>query len=162
MKPGTLVLLRNSAMDGRKGNKFRMRYQGPFEIFQDLGKGIFKLRNSKTGIILKKTQNASRLKLYRKKDHKQSPPPNSGYRRRNRSEKLSRAIDSDSETCSKKSGGSLYISSLSESESDGREKSSNDSIKAVILPSTEDIHQLKANEGTKVSQGIKCCLTFLL
>ncbi|KAI6660697.1 Gag-pol fusion protein [Oopsacas minuta] len=53
-KPGTLVLLRNSAKDGRKGDKFRMRYLGPYEIFQDIGKGVYKLRNCVTGILLKK------------------------------------------------------------------------------------------------------------
>ena len=45
-----------------------MRYLGPYEISQDLGKGVYKLRNSTTGILLKKTQNISRLKLYRKKN----------------------------------------------------------------------------------------------
>ena len=45
-----------------------MRYLGSYEISQDLGKGVYKLRNSTTGILLKKTQNISRLKLYRKKN----------------------------------------------------------------------------------------------
>ena len=155
MKPGTLVLLRNSAMDGRKGDKLRMRYHGQFEIFKDLGKGVFKLRNSTTGILLKKTQNSSRLKLYRKKNCKQSPPPSSGSQCAMRSEKRYRLIDSDSESSSKKSGGSRYIGSQSESESDGRENmSGNDSINSPILPLTQDINQLGANQGTKVSRGI--------
>ena len=37
---GTLVLLRNSAMDGRKGGELGMRYHGPFEIVKDYGKGF--------------------------------------------------------------------------------------------------------------------------
>ena len=32
LKPGSLVLLRNSARDGRKGDKFQARYLGPYEI----------------------------------------------------------------------------------------------------------------------------------
>lgn len=67
LKPGTLVLLRNSARDGRKGDKFRLRYLGPYEIVKDLGRGVMRLRNPTTGLLLKKTYNASRLKPYCKK-----------------------------------------------------------------------------------------------
>ena len=72
LKPGALVLLRNSARDGRKGDKFQARYLGPYEIAEDLGKGVFRLRNPTTGLLLKKSVNACRLKPYRKK--KQHPP----------------------------------------------------------------------------------------
>ena len=71
LKPGSLVLLRNSARDGRKGDKFQARYLGPYEIVEHLGKNVFKLRNPATGLILKKSVNACRLKLYRER---QRPP----------------------------------------------------------------------------------------
>jgi len=64
LKPGTLVLLRNSARDGRKGDKFQARYLGPYEINEDLGKGVFRLHNPATGLLLKKCVNACRLKPY--------------------------------------------------------------------------------------------------
>ena len=72
-KPGTLVLLRNSARDGRKGDKFQARYLGPHEIAEDLGKGIFKLCNPTTGLLLMKSVNACRLKPYHKKKPQLSP-----------------------------------------------------------------------------------------
>ena len=72
-----------------------------------------------------------------------------------RSEKRYRLIDSNSESISKKSVGSRYIGSQSESESDGRENmSGNDSINSSIFPLTQDINELGANQGTKVSRGI--------
>ena len=71
LKPGTLVLLRNSARDGRKGDKFQACYLGPYEIAKHLGKNVFRLRNPTTGLLLKKSVNACRLKLYRER---QRPP----------------------------------------------------------------------------------------
>ena len=71
LKPGSLVLLRNSARDGRKGDKFQARYLGPYEIAKHLGKNVFRLRNPTTGLLLKKSVNACRLKLYRER---QRPP----------------------------------------------------------------------------------------
>ena len=73
LKLGSHVLLRNSARDGRKGNKFQVRYLGPYEIAEDLGKGVFRHRNPTTGLLLKKSVNACRLKPYHKK--KPQPPP---------------------------------------------------------------------------------------
>ena len=64
-KPGTLVLPRNSARDGRKGDKFQARYLGPYRVAENLGKGVYRLHNHTNGRILKKTVNACRLKLYR-------------------------------------------------------------------------------------------------
>ena len=66
------MLLRDSARDGRKGDKFQSRYLGPYEIIEELGKGVFRLRNPSTGLLLKKSVNACRLKPYRKKKQ-QSP-----------------------------------------------------------------------------------------
>ena len=71
LKPGTPVLLRNSARDGRKGDKFQARYLGPYEIAKHLGKNVFRLRNLTTSLLLKKSVNACRLKLYRER---QRPP----------------------------------------------------------------------------------------
>ena len=70
LKPGSMVLLRNSARDGRKGGKFLARYLGPYEIIEDLGKGVFRLHNPTTGLVLKKSVNACRLKPYRKKQQR--------------------------------------------------------------------------------------------
>jgi len=50
MKPGTLILMRNSHRDGRKNEKFEKRYLGPYEIAENLSKGVYGLRNMKTGI----------------------------------------------------------------------------------------------------------------
>lgn len=61
--PGTFVLLRNSARDGRKGDKLSQRWLGPYTVTQDLGKGLYKLRNGKTGKELKKVFNAYRWVL---------------------------------------------------------------------------------------------------
>ena len=71
LKPGSLVLLRNSARDGRKGDKFQACYLGPYEIAKHLGKNVFRLRNPTTGLLLKKSVNGCRLKLY----HKRQWPP---------------------------------------------------------------------------------------
>jgi len=38
LKPGTLVLLRNSARDGRKGDKFQAKYLGPYISAEDWGR----------------------------------------------------------------------------------------------------------------------------
>ena len=57
---GTLVLLRNSARDGRKGDKLAKRWLGPYRVNASLGKGIYRLENYSTGHILKKAINQCR------------------------------------------------------------------------------------------------------
>ena len=59
-----LVLMRNSRNDSRKGGKMDQRWLGPYKIAEDLGKGVFKLKNPSSGHILKKTVNSCRLKAY--------------------------------------------------------------------------------------------------
>ena len=59
-----LVLMRNSQRDSCKGGKLDQRWLGPYKISEDLGKGVFKLKNPSSGHILKKTVNSCRLKPY--------------------------------------------------------------------------------------------------
>ena len=74
----------------------------------DLGKGVFRLRNPTTGLLLKKSVNACRLKPYRKK--KQWPPlrlgnkslfqtgsPSSSFNNTKGTGKRPRLLESDSE-----------------------------------------------------------------
>ena len=60
LEQGALVLLRNSAKDGRKGDKLRKRWLGPNRIREVLGKGLYKLSNPNTGCVLKNTVNGCR------------------------------------------------------------------------------------------------------
>ena len=60
LKQGTLVLLRNSAKDGRKGDKLVKRWLGPYKVEEHIGKGVYKLKNPSTGRTLKKTFNGYR------------------------------------------------------------------------------------------------------
>lgn len=64
LQPGTKVLLRNSAQDGRKGGKLQERWLGPYVIEEFIGKGVYKINNPKTGRTLKKGVNVCRLKIY--------------------------------------------------------------------------------------------------
>ena len=64
LQPGTKVLLRNSAQDGRKGGKLQERWLGPYIIIELIGKGVYKIKNPKTGRDLKKGVNVCRLKIY--------------------------------------------------------------------------------------------------
>ena len=56
-----------------KSQPFQSRYLGPYEITEDLGKGVVRLRNPATGLLLKKVVNACRLKPYCKKKQPRSP-----------------------------------------------------------------------------------------
>ena len=49
MKVGQMVLMRNSARDGRKGDKLARRWLGPYTIQADIGKGLYRLQNTTTG-----------------------------------------------------------------------------------------------------------------
>ena len=60
MKPGSLVLLRNSARDSRKGDKLAERWLGPYKVKEHLGKDVYRLQNPNTHRILKKTYNGCR------------------------------------------------------------------------------------------------------
>ena len=54
------MLLKNSARYSRKGDKLMPRWKGPYKVHADLGKGDT-LYNEKTGKVLKKAVNISRL-----------------------------------------------------------------------------------------------------
>ena len=45
LKPGKLVLLRNSAGDSRKGDKLAKRWLGPYKIYEHIDKGVYCLEN---------------------------------------------------------------------------------------------------------------------
>ena len=40
------------------------KWTGPYRVAEDLGKGLFRLKNQKTGRVMKKAVNAVRLKQY--------------------------------------------------------------------------------------------------
>ncbi|CAB4009128.1 retrotransposable element [Paramuricea clavata] len=63
-KQGSLVLLRNSRNDSRKGGKLDAKWLGPYEVVDCLGKNVFKIKNCSTGIENKKKVNAAVLKPY--------------------------------------------------------------------------------------------------
>lgn len=54
---GTLVLLRNSAKDGRKGDKLAKCWLGPYTIEECIRKVVYHLSNPSTGRFLRKTYN---------------------------------------------------------------------------------------------------------
>ena len=66
LKPGSLVLLRNSTRDGRKGDKFQARYLGPYKTAGTLQEERFQTVQPATRLLLIKSVNVCRLKLYRK------------------------------------------------------------------------------------------------
>ena len=57
---GNMVLLRNSARDGKKGEKLAARWLGPYKVKENLGKGVYRLINPASGLVLKKTVNRCR------------------------------------------------------------------------------------------------------
>lgn len=57
-----MVLLRNSARDGRKGDKLAQRWLGPYKIADKIGKGRYILENLSSGRILKKAFNGRRYR----------------------------------------------------------------------------------------------------
>ncbi len=67
-KTGSLVWLRNSARECKKGDKLKPRWLGPYTVVECLGKGVFKIANPKTGKTLKKAVNQQRLKHYHDSD----------------------------------------------------------------------------------------------
>lgn len=60
LEVGTLVLLRNSAKDGRKGDKLAKWWLGPYTVEECVGKGVYRLSILASGRILRKTYNRCR------------------------------------------------------------------------------------------------------
>ena len=54
------MLVRNSARDCRKGDKFSARWLGPYKIKENLGKNVYRLSNPASGRTLKKAFNGCR------------------------------------------------------------------------------------------------------
>ncbi len=63
---GTSVLLENLAQKGRKGGKLQELFRGNYTISENLGKGLYRLKND-YGKILKNKINIKRLKVCRKR-----------------------------------------------------------------------------------------------
>lgn len=61
---GTLVLMRNCAREGKKGDKMKARWLGPYKVHKVLEKGLYQLCNQKTSTILKKLVNQCRLTVF--------------------------------------------------------------------------------------------------
>ena len=50
-KTGSLVWLRNSARECKKGDKLKPRWLGPYKVVECLGKKVLKIANAKTGEV---------------------------------------------------------------------------------------------------------------
>ena len=61
---GTKVLLNNMVRQARQGGKMESHFTGPYEIVEELGKGVYRLKNVKTQKVLAKTFNSMRFKIY--------------------------------------------------------------------------------------------------
>ena len=72
---GTEVLLENTYQKQRKGGKMEPLWMGPYIVHQDLGKGLYELKN-KDGKLVKKKANIDRLKLYTRRKENPVPPGN--------------------------------------------------------------------------------------
>ena len=73
---GRLVLLKNCKKLSRKGSKLEQNWTGPYKIHEVLGKGTFRLSNSKDSTkVLKTVYNMTRLKLYCQPDEACVQPP---------------------------------------------------------------------------------------
>ena len=57
--------MRNSRRDSRKGDKILDKYLGPYEVVEVKNKGIYHLKNVKTGKKLVKMVNVARLKQFK-------------------------------------------------------------------------------------------------
>ena len=49
---------------GRQSRKMDAHFTGPYEIVEEIGKGVYRLKNVKTQKLLAKTCNSMRLKAY--------------------------------------------------------------------------------------------------
>lgn len=61
---GEEVLLFNSSTQNVHGDKFREMWTGPFYIHEVWNYGTYKLRNVKTGLVMRKSINGDRLRRY--------------------------------------------------------------------------------------------------
>jgi hypothetical protein len=61
-KVGDMVLRYNRRRDTRMGDKLGLPFEGPYKIFEVLGKGVYRLRKDET--VLKQVVNATNLKLW--------------------------------------------------------------------------------------------------
>lgn len=61
---GTMVLLKNMAREARQGGKMDSHFTGPYEIVEEVGKGVYRLKNPKTSKVLAKSYNSMRFKIY--------------------------------------------------------------------------------------------------
>ncbi len=66
---GSQVLLENSMQKQCKGGKLEPVWLGPYLISRDVGKGLYELTN-KSGKVLKKKANISRLREYKERSQK--------------------------------------------------------------------------------------------
>ena len=59
-----VVLVKNMKNTHRMGGKLDIRWTGPYEVIDDIGKMRYKVRYKKTGKTLKQILHCSRLKHY--------------------------------------------------------------------------------------------------
>ena len=59
-----ILFYNGSVFKVRQGGKIDLHFTGPYEIVEELGKGVYRLKNPKTQKILAKTYNSMRFKLY--------------------------------------------------------------------------------------------------
>ena len=72
---GSLVLLRNSQRDSKKGKKMQQKWLGPYMVISDLGKGQYCIKNPSTECVSKRAVHSARLKQYISPDATNSPLP---------------------------------------------------------------------------------------
>ena len=61
---GSHILLKNMTRQARQGGKMESHFTGPYEIIEEIGKGVYRLKNLKTQKVLGKTYNSMRFKEY--------------------------------------------------------------------------------------------------
>ena len=61
---GDVVLVKNMKNTHRMGGKLDIRWTGPYEVIDDIGKMRYKVKCKKTGKTLKQILHSSRLKHY--------------------------------------------------------------------------------------------------
>ena len=61
---GTKVLLKNMVRQARQGGKMESHFTGPYQIVEELGKGVYRLKNMKTQTVSVKTFNSMHFKIY--------------------------------------------------------------------------------------------------
>ena len=58
MCAGTLVLLRNSKRDTKKGDKMQPKWLGPYVVVSSTGKGVYRIKNPSSEKVLKNAVHA--------------------------------------------------------------------------------------------------------